>query len=744
MKDNRSVPVIIQGALFGGVFGLVFGLLEVFFALALIEDFFRWGMNRYYVTHWEMAFSILALDILLGIIWGSAGSGVLLWLGRREGPWHRTAPFLCFWNSLIAVVLYPTFFLYFTFLSPMSRFAPYWLPITIVWVGLASGLTALLFYLFAHRYRAAGSQSLNLFLSVLLSTLVLGAAYLNSSPDNSIISPRSLLVNSGLLLAALLILRLVLAVANRASLRRGIAAAITLGLAVGTVYVGASSSLPTNNGSMAWANSNITEGSRKPDIILIVLDTQRLDRLGFMNPDLKNSPHLDDLSRDSVIYKNCITPSSWTLPSHASMFTGLYPTVHAAEYRLKGGISPANPDRAHAFQTAMPLMGRTTLAEILRDHGYDTGAVCGNCGYLSSRYGMDAGFEFHDSRMPQPFRMKPAADLVLYPLRRNLPYDYIEAGYKVEPQRKTYRSARSVASVARWWLNQNLQSGENREPMFLFLNFCDPHAPYIPPYVFDTFPGKVPGMKMPSARDVSESTRKVDASLRSHLLSAYDGEVCYMDYHIGLIIKDLKDRNVYDQSLIMVTSDHGEFFGEHDRLGHGGDLYETVIRVPLLVKYPGARETGIREDRVSLVDLMPTILEEANIPVPPDLDGKSLNQGSRPVIAELYPSADRVRAFGDKANRVLLAYYDGPWKLVRESHPNGDEFFSLFNVETDPEESTNQYESQPEVAARLEPSLKAWYESAVSRRLPETDQADIKMDPAHADMMKGLGYIGNN
>lgn len=319
-------------------------------------------------------------------------------------------------------------------------------------------------------------------------------------------------------------------------------------------------------------------------------------------------------------------------------------------------------------------------------------------------------------------------------MRHMLPFDYIEAGYHVEPQRKTYRSARSVAEVSREWL-----AADTEQPFFLFMNFCDPHAPYIPPFEHDLYSDDSTDLESPRAVDVAYNRQPVSDEMREHLISLYDGEVHYMDKQIGNVLEDLHNRGVYNDTLIIVTSDHGEYFGEHGRLGHGGHLHEVVVKIPLLVKYPESRQTGRLDHRVSLVDLMPTVLEETGLEPPPDMEGQSLRHGSRPVIAELYPSADRVKTYGEEARRTLRALYVDHWKLVQETGTGESPEYLLYNVTEDPGETTDLYEAEPAVAQELRQQLEDWVEGAEEKRFDDTELPTL--DDETQETMRGLGYV---
>ncbi len=347
------------------------------------------------------------------------------------------------------------------------------------------------------------------------------------------------------------------------------------------------------------------------DIFLIVVDTLRAQNLSLYGYDRETSPNLDRFAKDAVTYEDAITPGTWTVPAHASLFTGLMPSYHGAE-RVAGDrilATPVNP------QAKM-------LAEILSESGWRTGAFLGNTTYLTTSLGFGRGFAFFGDKLPD-------------------------------------NRAEGVVRSALEWLAESDRHG------FVFMNILDPHEPYAPPPPFDTrFPGKIE-----SYGDILTSRvfagEKVTPEMRAHFISQYDGEVAYSDASLGKLFEGLKKLGRYDKSLIIVTADHGEFIGEHGLAGHGSVPYEPLIHVPLIVKYPSNRDAGKRiERRVSTLALFATVLEGAVLPLPDGVASVPVDQ-PHPVWLEDIDFA---------GNRVTVGY-DGPWKMLRRVGNGSEETF---------------------------------------------------------------------
>ncbi|MFO0981351.1 MAG: sulfatase [Planctomycetota bacterium] len=279
---------------------------------------------------------------------------------------------------------------------------------------------------------------------------------------------------------------------------------------------------------------------RARGIVLITLDTTRADHLGVYGHAGGVSPSTDALAAESEVFEHAISPSSWTLPAHASLFTGKLPTAHGAEYAKNGPLllAAALPDEDLGEYRARGLdRGEVTLAERLRQAGYATHAVVAGP-WLKRVFGLDAGFATYDDQGINHVNGRPANE---------------------------------VTDAAIAWLRQQAS-----QPFFLFLNYYDAHAPYLPP---------------PAAKerffDPLPAAAKQDSMQAANAL--YDAEIWFADQHVGRLFAFLKETGRWDDTLIVVTADHGDLLGEHGRFGHGRSVTQAEIHVPLIIKQPRSR-----------------------------------------------------------------------------------------------------------------------------------------------------------
>lgn len=328
-----------------------------------------------------------------------------------------------------------------------------------------------------------------------------------------------------------------------------------------------------------------------PDLILIVVDTLRADRLSCYGYPGRTSPHLDSLAARGMRFANASSTSGWTVPAHASLFTGLYPIQHRA-----------TQERPH-LTGAVP-----TLAELLGARGYATLAVSANP-LVGPPTGLHRGFERYESSW------RAAGDAA--------------AGHPVAAA-----AQRLVGDVA------------PGRPLFLFANLMETHHPYAPPPESWTPAGLSPDDPSERrARGLSPGEWYLDAEaadpgILEALSAVYDGSVAAADAAVGELLEALDREGRLDGALLVVTSDHGEALGDLGHLRHVFQLHSSVTHVPLIVVPPGGAERGsVQEEPVSLVDVFATLLAAAGTPVPrshPGVDLLGRLPRDRTVFAEYY------------------------------------------------------------------------------------------------------------
>ena len=454
-------------------------------------------------------------------------------------------------------------------------------------------------------------------------------------------------------------------------------------------------------------------------LILIVLDTVRADRLSlYGNPG--TTDNLETFSQDALVFEHCIAPSPWTLPSHASLFTGLYPTEHGSHHHLD-----SKQKTWLGFPLPQPLSEEfETLAEILRESGYTTCAVASNYSLLNAAFKMDQGFEFFDNRenigkvyVRYPFR--PIVHLFCH--LTNICPKYI----------LSYRTADDITKESLRLLKHRSDS-----PLFLFINYMDAHDPYFPPspfngYFLDTAFPQLERLKQYVLRFSLRFTKRWWSEERwnSYHLSQYDGEIAYLDNELGRLFSRLKELGVYDSSLIIVTSDHGELFGEKGIYGHECLMYEGVVKIPLIIKFPYNKRVGRVNKMISLADLFPAILSLCGLSLPDGISGEAFGDAARPVVAELYK--DKIGA-----HRIL---YDGKYKYMSYKHERAPE---LYDLEVDLMEKENLAETLPELTLSMETKLNDWEKMHKPRYVPlvKREREDL-LSQEIREGLKALGYI---
>ncbi len=385
----------------------------------------------------------------------------------------------------------------------------------------------------------------------------------------------------------------------------------------------------------------------KPNILIWLVDTLRADHLSTYGYERETSPNLDAFARDAVVFENAYAPAPWTKPSTASLLTGLYPKRH----------------RAVAYYGR--LTGRRLLGEYLQDRGYATCAISANP-WMDPKWGFGPGFD----------RFVGTAD--------------------------GYASARA-GQMANTLLD-HLGAVPN-EPFFVYVHTMDPHEVYRAPAPYNTKWGPALNPRAPRPME----TLKPPRGLVRAYIDAYDGEISYSDAEFGRVMDELKQRGLYEDMLIIYTADHGEAFFEHGLGSHGHSLFEYLMHVPLVIKFPGNAQSGHRvTERASLNDVVPTLLAYLDIDPADQLDGVDLVDlvaGNGPQDRPLFFQTDHTLSCFDPPMRSILdGVRLGNFKYITQQSPAQREF--LFDLVADPQEKTNLINSDPAVVAELKTVLR--------------------------------------
>jgi arylsulfatase A-like enzyme len=423
-----------------------------------------------------------------------------------------------------------------------------------------------------------------------------------------------------------------------------------------------------------------------PDVFLISMDTTRADHMSTYGYTRETSPHLTELAADALNFTQARSPAQWTVPGHASMLTGMYPSRHGAHYVGGWSAGPAIYGRRRVFPLADD---RTTLAEVLHDRGWATAGFVANFANLFRGFGMAQGFQHYEDH--PGLLLRPAPHVVQFMQQFSPAF-----------MKKPFRSAPEINAATLAWFDE-VPAGR---PAFAFMNYLEPHH-WIAAPPYDLWARDLPHAARLARKGLF--THKVPAGLsqeeRDFVTANYDGQILAMDAALGELVAELKKRGRYENALIIVTADHGELLGEHDIVGHGGRMmYEGLLRIPMVVKLPGAnRPKGVVTDPVQLVDVLPTVLQAIGAPMPAGVQGSPIQQVARNSLAEEHINPEFVSFYGEVYNRALRVIYEGPYKLISSSR--GERL--LFDLTKDPGESNDLAKQNVERVTSMEGELDA-------------------------------------
>lgn len=425
---------------------------------------------------------------------------------------------------------------------------------------------------------------------------------------------------------------------------------------------------------------------QSPNIILITIDALRPDHLSCYGYKRNTSPNIDKLTEEGVMFSQVISQGPWTPPSIFSIITSMYPNIHGV------------------YDYGMPINANiTNLFEILKMK---------ECYYMGSINGRGELAEFNFSSLKE----------------------YFDTFY---PSTNQYILANEVSQNAIEWLRSN-----KRKKFFLWLFYLDPHAPYRPPspydklYLRDEFAkeynkhvpisnktvdlydgyGVIP--KIAAVKDITDI---------NYYISQYDGEIRFVDEQIGKVLNELKVLNLYDNTLIIISSDHGESMGEHNYyFVHGHGLYDEWLRVPLIIRHKSLPNNIIIDRQVQSIDIMPTILDIARKNVPEGLAGISL----LPLIQKgKYPN---IYAFSEVEGEESIRTEN--WKLIYNRESNG---YQLYNLKDDPGELRNLVDERRLEFQLLQNKLHNW----LNRTQPKAEKQKQILDEETRMKLRSLGYL---
>ena len=388
------------------------------------------------------------------------------------------------------------------------------------------------------------------------------------------------------------------------------------------------------------------------NVLFVVMDTVRKDRLTPYGYDRPTTPNLESFAEEATVFEEAVAPAPWTLPVHASLFTGMYPSHHGADQE--------NPY----------LEGATTLAETLSAAGYDTACYSSNA-WITPYTHLTDGFSDQDNFfevMPGEFLSGPLAKawktMNDNDALRAVADKLVSLGNTAH---EYFAGGGSADSKTPAVVDRTMEFIEGSERSFAFINLMDAHLPYHPPEEFaeEFAPGVDSTEVCQNSKEYNSGARDIDDDEWEAIRGLYDAEIAHIDDQLGRLFDWLKETGRWDDTMVVVCADHGELHGEHDLYGHEFCLYDPLVNVPLLVKHPEL-EADRRDDQVELVDLYHTVLDaldvEGGTPASPGDDVVALDR-TRSLLSASYREFSR--ASNDDPGQVR----DGEYAFVEYSRP---------------------------------------------------------------------------
>jgi arylsulfatase A-like enzyme len=438
-------------------------------------------------------------------------------------------------------------------------------------------------------------------------------------------------------------------------------------------------------------------------VVLIIVDTLRADFLSCLNSSAAPTPHIDALAADGVLFRKAISSAPWTVPSVASIMTGMSPLAHqviTTRSRM--------PDKLN------------TLAEYMERAGYYTGAIGYNSNLARSR-NISQGFFEYIFPWPQG-RHKSLGSAVLHNLYPSMLVSTVKTPM--------------ITELACDWIERNAQSS-----FFLWTHYLDPHKPYSPPpeYLPE---GEAPpriGNSFSRTHHVRDGTLVPTFVERDWIRSLYRSEVEYIDDHVGMILETMRTLGIYDDALLVLTSDHGEEFWEHGGVAHSHSLHDELLWVPLIMKLPRSEHSGEIEATVSLEGILPTVLDLCEIKYEPQsISGKSLQPaiyGDTAGLDDLSVFSTGVAVYGEQESvifenlKYVLHMLTGQEELLDSK--------TLAAYESPPGFSYPEQLARARTTIELHRGIAAH----LRERYGIAGEETIELDPALREQLRALGYM---
>ncbi len=492
------------------------------------------------------------------------------------------------------------------------------------------------------------------------------------------------------------------------------------------------------------------------NVLFVVLDTVRQDRLSVYGHDEPTSPALEDFASEARVFEEAVAPAPWTLPVHASMFTGLYPSHHGAT------------------QEAPYLEDAETLATALSNGGYDTCCFSSNA-WITPYTRLTDGFDAQDNFFKAMPGWLPSGQLARgwrylndHDRLRGVADSIVAVGNAIHER---LAAGGDESSKTPRVIDRTIDFVDESEDFFAFINLMDAHLPYHPPeqYVEQFAPGVDSEAVCQNSKAYNIGATDVDADEWDDITGLYDAEIRHMDDQLALLFTHLKETGRWDDTLVVVCADHGELHGEHGLYGHEFNVYDPLVNVPLLVKHPDIEEGRDRETQVELVDLYHTILDATGVDAvgePVDThrsllaDGYRSGAGSSPgrtpapadsAFVEYHrPVVELNQLESIAADADITLAEDSRWYSRMRAARRPDSKFirneripdEAYRLDRDPGETDDCVGEDDDRIEAVTADL-AGFEAIVGGRWGEVDDADplADMDETAKDRLRDLGYV---
>jgi arylsulfatase A-like enzyme len=473
-----------------------------------------------------------------------------------------------------------------------------------------------------------------------------------------------------------------------------------------------------------------------PNVLIVLWDTVRADRMSLYGHDRPTTPALDAFARDAVVYENAVSPGIWTVPSHGAMFTGLPPSSHGASFDWRW------LDHHHL-----------TLAEWFQQHGYDTFAFSANPNL--ARRGANLLQGFHTVQTSWNARWWPLVNQVTQ--SKLLPDD---ASTEISPAfpgglqaNQYFNGGVATERALLKWLDVR---PDDSRPWLAYLNYMEAHKPRVPAQRFRKAVMTDAERELALRTDVTflqqlafgHRAREYTPEELGAIRAVYDASIRELDFFTERLFESLDARGVLDDTIVVLTSDHGETLGEHHRMGHRFGVYESLLHVPLVVRWPRGLPAARVKEPVSTLDLFASVTSLAGLPLPASAGlTRPWSLGREAVFSEVIDfdqhGLDFVRKHYPEVpaegwRDTFRAVRSGDLKLVMDA----DGHTTLFDVAADPGELTDLGPARPADTTRLRAAMTAWFDALPAYDASKRSTADMPViQPKEKEMLEVLGYI---